>query len=410
MKLGIYGGTFNPPHLGHLKAAGEFIKAAGLDRLLIMPSFLPPHKDCGAVADAASRLEMCRLNFSELRATEVSDFEVLKGGKSYTYVTLSELSSSENELYFLLGTDMFLTLDEWKNPQTVFSLATIVLVRRESDAALGSEIERKAEEYKSRFGARLLFIASDALVVSSTEVREMIESGESTEGILLPSVRKYADDNFLYKKQFSKSDLDTLRANVKSRLGEDRYTHTLGVEATAVQIADFCLPAARSAIAAAALLHDIAKEMTDTELTEILKACPLLAEEDMRSHKLYHAFAAPYIIKRDFPKFATEEILSAVFNHTSGSDGMSLFDEIIFVADYVEPNRKYRECIEARERLFSELCAASSERSILALHEAALREIESTEHALRTKGLSLNSRTEKAKDFVKREITKTNKK
>lgn len=405
-RLGIYGGTFSPPHLGHVKAAREFIKAAELDRLLIMPTFLPPHKDGENIVDADSRLEMCRLAFSELPLTEVSDFEIGKKGKSYTYITLSELSSPEHELYFLLGTDMFLTLDRWREPQTIFNLATVVLIRRESESALDPEIEKKADEYKRRFGARLLFIRTDALVISSTEIRERIASGKSTDGLLAPSVREYADSGLLYRAPFSDGELDRLRECVRSRLGEQRYIHTLGVEKTAVEIAECCLPAARSAVAAAALLHDIAKELTDEDLAEILKDDPRMTNEDFASRSLHHAFAAPYIVKRDFPSFATEEILSAVFNHTAGRDGMSVFDEIIFVADYVEPNRKYSECKDAGKMLFSELDRDSRAKSLLALHKCALAEIGSTERSLSKKGLRLNSRTEGTKKFIEREITK----
>lgn len=405
-RIGIFGGTFNPPHLGHIRAAEAFLEAARLDELLIMPTFLPPHKDGGAVISASDRLNMCKLAFSHLPKTRVSDFEIRKGGKSYTYITLSELSSPDEELFFLVGTDMFLTLDAWRSPETVFSLASIALVRREDDPTVSSEIERKAEEYRRRFGARLLMISADVTEVSSTEIRDLVLEGSDTSELIPACVRKYIDENGIYSAVFSEDELCALRCKVGKMLSPERFKHTLGVERAALKIADYCIPTDKTVVSAAALLHDIAKELSNEELYSLIKSNPELSDEDESAPKLYHAFAAPYVIQRDFSEFARDDLLRAVFCHTTGDSDMTLLDEILFVADYVEEGRQYPECIRTRDELFSELDKSCGEKSILALHRAALSEICATKEHLIKKGLYLNSRTVEAEKYIKSEINK----
>ncbi len=406
-RLGIYGGTFSPPHLGHVNAARAFVREAKLDELLIMPTFIPPHKSGADIVDPDTRLEMARIAFGGISGVKVSDYEISKGGKSYTYLTLTEFSKKAEELIFLVGTDMFLTLDEWKRPEDIFALATVALVRRESDSQLDDEIKKKSEFYKKKFGAEILLINAEVTEISSTEIRKRVESGERTDDCLPPDVRRYIDEKRIYRKRRSFEELDELRRAVKSRLSPERYLHTLGVENAALRIADYCLPEFKYEISAAALLHDIAKEITEAELTEIILSDASLTDEDKSSPKLYHAFAAPYVIKREFPLFAKDDILRAVFYHTTGRENMTLFEEIIFVADYVEEGRKYPECIAARERLFSSLDAHSQKDSIIALHECALEELKNTETHLLKKGVPMNSRSARAKEWINQKIDKS---
>ena len=199
IKLGIYGGTFSPPHLGHVSAATSFVEGVGLDKLLIMPNFLPPHKIKDAFAFAEDRLAMCRLAFSDVPKTEVSDFEIEKGGKSYTYLTLQAFSSDEADLYFLCGTDMFLTLDRWKCPEIIFDLATICYVRRERDGKSDELLEKKAEEYRKKFSAKIISIYHNAFEVSSTELREGIKGERCVKYALPDNVYEYVRERGLYK-------------------------------------------------------------------------------------------------------------------------------------------------------------------------------------------------------------------
>ena len=132
-KIGIYGGTFNPPHIAHVRACKAFYDCIKPDQMLVIPDFLPPHKEIAGGADTEDRLEMTRIAFSSMPYITVSEMEILRGGRSYTAITLSELKKEDNELYFLCGTDMLLTLDSWYRPDMIFDLATICYVRREDE-------------------------------------------------------------------------------------------------------------------------------------------------------------------------------------------------------------------------------------------------------------------------------------
>jgi nicotinate-nucleotide adenylyltransferase len=177
MKLGIYGGTFSPPHKGHVDSAKAFCDQLKLDKLLIIPTNLPPHKDFAEIASATQRLEMCGIAFSEIPCASVSDMEIRRGGRSYTYLTLEELSNGRDELYLLCGTDMILTFDRWVNFQLIFSLATICYVRRETDEKINEQIELKVNEYREKYGARIIPVQHNVIEVSSTEIRDSIRNG-----------------------------------------------------------------------------------------------------------------------------------------------------------------------------------------------------------------------------------------
>lgn len=170
-RVGIYGGTFNPPHVGHIEAAKAFITQAKLDTLIIMPAFIPPHKQTDNLVNCDDRLEMCRLAFGNIPNTEISDLEISRGGKSYTYLTLQELASDDTELYFLCGTDMILTMDTWKNPEIIFTLAKICYIRRESDNAISELLIEKCRDYFQKYGAHIIQINTEAIEISSSEIR-----------------------------------------------------------------------------------------------------------------------------------------------------------------------------------------------------------------------------------------------
>ena len=194
IRLGIYGGTFSPPHLGHVSAARSFAIGAALDKLIVMPDFIPPHK-----SDFGNVTAEDRLAFSGMPCVEVSDFEILRGGKSYTYLTLQAFTSKDVELFFLCGTDMLLTLDTWKCPEILFDLATICYVRRESDACNDLLLREKIADYKERFAARIIELDHDVVEVSSTDLRSNIVSGENNLINLPCGVIQYIQEKGLYK-------------------------------------------------------------------------------------------------------------------------------------------------------------------------------------------------------------------
>lgn len=198
-KIGIYGGTFNPPHLAHFNACKAFYDFVKPDELLVIPDYLPPHKEIDSFVTTEQRLEMTRLAFESFPFANVTDMEIKRGGKSFTAVTLSELKNEENELYFLCGTDMFLTLDSWYRPDVIFSLATICYVRRENDKENDAKLEEMTAYYKEKYKADILPITSEVTELSSSEIRQKIKLGECVDSLLQESVKDYILSRGLYK-------------------------------------------------------------------------------------------------------------------------------------------------------------------------------------------------------------------
>lgn len=196
-------------------------------------------------------------------------------------------------------------------------------------------------------------------------------------------------------------DLLNLKRSVKQRLSEKRFLHTVGVAEMAQRLGEILLPEKKDELIAAGYLHDIAKEYTERELFSLIKEYGYeLTASDILSPAVLHAYAAPAIIKMDFSEYAGEDILSAVFNHTTGAKDMSLFDEIIFISDFIEEGRPYEASKAVREELFSRLSLAKSyEDRLLALHFASLSSIESTVKSLEKRNLYINEKTKDARNY-----------
>ena len=196
--VGIFGGSFSPPHIGHVNAARAFAEAEHLDKLLIVPVFQPPHKSFDQIIDPSHRLNMCRLAFEDIKCAEVSDCELLRGGKSYTSETLEYFTKEGRRLVFLCGTDMFLTLDTWHEFKKIFSLAKIAFIRRENSTSK-ELLDRKAEEYRNLYNAEISEIILPATEISSTDIRRSIRTGDFETEYLCPEVAKYIKENEIYR-------------------------------------------------------------------------------------------------------------------------------------------------------------------------------------------------------------------
>lgn len=192
MRIAVFGGAFNPVHNGHVELAQRLKKAVKADRVLIMPSYLSPHKSSERLIDYADRLEMCRIAFKGMEGFEVSDIEIKRGGLSYTSDTLEGLKKAypSDELYFFCGADMFMSIKSWHKPEEIFSLCTVCSVPR-GDITKGQML-KKAEEYEKE-GAKCLIFDMPGQDVSSTELR----LGEKTE-YLDEEVKKYILKKGLY--------------------------------------------------------------------------------------------------------------------------------------------------------------------------------------------------------------------
>lgn len=198
MRVGIYGGTFSPVHNGHVAAACAFMEQMWLDILYVIPTGLTPHKDMKGNATPAQRLEMCRLAFAHMDGVVVSDMEIKREGKSYTVDTLRELSRPDDRLFLLLGTDMMLTLDTWRQVDEIFDLCYPVYIRREADASLDEKIVQKIADYHQRFGKVVRRIVAPAIELSSSMVRATIAEGGCIQDMVDPQVAAYIQTHGLY--------------------------------------------------------------------------------------------------------------------------------------------------------------------------------------------------------------------
>lgn len=199
MKLGMFGGSFNPIHIGHIQLANVFTEKLSLDKLLIIPTCVPPHKVSKDMLSTEQRLEMCQIAAQSNPKFEVSDIEIKRGGASYTYQTILQIIDiyKPTELFLIIGADMFMTLQNWKNPNIIISNATICTVPRNNDSY---ETLLKHSEYLASIGAKSKIIPTPLIQISSTTIRNAIKNDDSKINELLPNgIYEYIKNNNLYK-------------------------------------------------------------------------------------------------------------------------------------------------------------------------------------------------------------------
>lgn len=202
MRTGIYGGTFNPIHLAHVHLLREFARRLALDRLILIPTGTPPHKEAHQLASSDDRLEMCRIAAMDIAEcpVEVSDIEIRRGGRSYTADTLTALREKypKDELFLLMGEDMFLTVERWYHPERIFRAAVVCAAPR--DYGSFQKLVRHGEEIRRTYPAFSYIIQNiPYLPVSSTEIRARLESGESLSGLVPERVEQYIRERGLYR-------------------------------------------------------------------------------------------------------------------------------------------------------------------------------------------------------------------
>lgn len=347
MRIGIYGGAFSPPHTGHTAAARYFLQAAKLDRLLIMPSLISPHKPTAKDDDPQKRVKMLELAFKDDPRIEVSDYEISKGGVSYTYLTLEHFYREEDTLCFLVGSDMFLSLDSWREPGVIFSLCEVwCLTRTGTD---GAELHAKQREYEKKFGARCFVCENEAVIISSTDVRRLLREGGDASGYLPQSVLEYIKENDLYSAKNAK-----IKEYIYSNLSKDRYEHCLGVAETAKQLAEALgLPEADIAkLIRAGLCHDISKELSFEEQLKLLRGAGIEPEEDYFSSPVtLHQLSGAVLAKKIFG--IDKDVYGMIQYHCTGAPGMTLCEKILFLSDFIEPGRKYEACRALRDEMYS---------------------------------------------------------
>ena len=361
MKIGIYGGTFNPPHLGHITAARAVFELLGLDQLLVIPAGLPPHKTMpDGSPTSAQRLEMTRLAAEQLDLGErvkVLDMELRREGRSFTSDTLAQLKDQypNDELWLLMGTDLFLTLQTWHEPEKILQLAGIAAFgRTEEDTEELFSIQRDylCEVYPQ---ARIFTLTIPGVVdVSSTELREKLAKGEGG-NLLAPAVYGYILRQGLYNTgaDLKHLPLDQLRPVALSYLKHKRIPHVLGTEQEAIRLAQrYGADVEKARVAA--LLHDCTKKLSMEEQLALCEKYGIQLDElEQKALKLLHSKTGAAIAKDVFG--VDEEIYSAIWYHTTGHANMTRLEKIIYLADYIEPSRDFPGVDELRSVCYEDL-------------------------------------------------------
>ena len=347
MKIGVYGGTFNPPHLGHLTAARAVFELLGLDLLLLIPAGLPPHKELPAGSPTAEqRLEMTRLAGEQLGLGDkvrTLDIELERGGRSFTSDTLAQLKAQypDSELWLLMGTDMFLTLQAWHEPEKILSLAGIAAFGRTEEDTEELFSAQREYLYKTYPQARIFTLTIPGVIdVSSTELREKLAKGEGG-NLLAPAVYGYILRERLYNTgaDLKRLPISLLRPVALSYLKHKRIPHVLGTEQEAIRLAErYGADVEKARVAA--LLHDCTKKL---DMPAQLALCGqygiALDELEQRALKLLHSKTGAAIARDVFG--VDDEVYSAIWYHTTGHANMTKLEKIIYLADYIEPSRDF---------------------------------------------------------------------
>ena len=349
MRIAIYGGSFNPPHIGHAEAARAACEALKPDKFLVIPTYVPPHKELEKNSPGPEeRLEMCRLAFGDLPGVKVSDMETKREGKSYTAETVDALMEKypNAEICIVMGTDMFLSFKSWYRWQYMLENCTLAVLSREDFDR--REIERFGDELKAEYDANIILIPHTPLPMSSTEIREKLRRGLGADQL---SEAVYA---YIIRKGFydAKPELPWLRQMVMPYLKADRIAHVTGVESQAVMLAmQWGIDPETAAVAG--ILHDITKAQSKEKQLKLCEKYGILLEKaEKENPSLLHARTGAALAKERFG--VSDEIVEAIRWHTTGKPDMNTLEKILYLADYTEPNRDFEGVEELRALSFED--------------------------------------------------------
>jgi len=357
-KIGIYGGSFNPPHLGHILAAKEFQRTLNLDLLLFVPAATPPHKMLHPNSpDAKTRLHLLQLAAQELPFARVDDLELHREGASYTVDTLKALRANypEDDLYLCMGTDMFQSFDSWYQPKEICSMAKIAMAHRADTDE--EELQELAKTFRKKYGTKPELICNEFLEVSSTQVRRLLILG-GAEDFLAPAVLAEIRIRGLYGTGCSRKDLpfEQLKQESLSLHKQSRIAHVVGCSETARELA-ILHGEDPDAAERAGILHDITKALNGCDQLRLCEKYGITISDFDRKHtKLLHAVTGAAVAEHVFGE--SEAVVQAIRWHTSGKADMTTLEKIIYIADYIEPNRDFPGVEKLRKLAKTDLDAA----------------------------------------------------
>ena len=395
-KIGIYGGSFNPPHLGHILAAKEFQRALELDQLIFVPAATPPHKVLAPDSpDGETRMHLLEIAAADLPFATIDDLELHRDGPSYTVDTLREMRAKypNDELFLCMGTDMFQSFDSWYQPDQICTMAKIAMAHRadcDEDA-----LKELAHSFEEKFGAAPVLIPNTFMEVSSTQVRRLLILG-GAEDFLAPAVLEEIRAKGLYGTGRNRKNLpfDVLKEESLALHKKSRIAHVMGCSQTARELA-LIHGADPDDAERAGILHDITKALDGRDQLRLCDKYGIVISDFDRAHtKLLHSVTGAEVAERVFGE--NDAVVQAIRWHTSGKADMTTLEKIIYIADYMEPNRDFPGVEKLRE-----LAAAD-------LDAAMLMGLEMTAEHLQRQGAIMGIHSLEAIAFLKERKDRTN--
>lgn len=338
MKIGILGGTFDPIHNAHIEIAENAYKQFELDKVWIMPTPCPPHKDKTNITPVEDRVNMINLAIEDVDGLELCDFETKKQGPVYSADTLTDLKAKypDDTFYFIIGSDSLETFASWYKPEVIVDKAQLLVVKRgEKDSDL--DFEKLVSELEDKFGIMIPCVVMDEMYESSTDIRTGIQSLEQS---VPKNVYNYILEHNLYREKVNEAwSVAKIKGDLLKRLNPHRYEHTIGVADTAIKMAEAFNVNPNQAYLAG-ILHDCAKYLDDTELLAICAENEVnVTQIELKKPFLLHPKVGVIFAKKRY-HITDEKVLSAIRWHTTGKANMTELEKIIFAADYIEPGRK----------------------------------------------------------------------
>ena len=377
MRIGIFGGSFDPIHSEHIALAKQAVVDLSLDRLFVMPAANPPHKPWRVLAPDSVRFQLCRLAFQGEEKITVSDYELGLGGTSYTYLTVRHFKEEypNAQLYFLMGTDMLRDFPTWRNPEDILENCALAVCARAEE----EWIQTEQKKFFNRFQKNFTVLSYTGKEVSSTKIRILAGAGMDVTDYTDENCARYIQENGVYFIEGARESLSLQKPS--------RKAHSIRVAMLAAERAKSLRYNEHKAVQAA-LLHDAAKNLSlDDPLLEGFvppKDCP---------PSVVHQYAGEYVARVRFGVTDTE-ILSAIACHTSGKENMSTLDKLVFLSDLLEEERSYPG-VENLRRLFWE-----------DLDACLLQSLEDTVEYLTRSGMPIYEQTLLARDYYRQQKEK----
>ena len=336
MRIAVFGGSFDPVHTEHVRLVEAAIQELALDKLFVMPASAPPHKLGKVLSKDEDRVAMCRIAFRNVEKAEVSDYEIAKGGTSYTYLTCQYFRAQypDAEIFWIVGTDMLRDFPTWKNPENILENVTLAVCGR-AEENISWHKEEQAN-FVARFGKDFCPFTYNGAAVSSTKIRVLAGAGMDLMPYVDKEVAEYIRREGLYF--IPKANEALALENPKRRAHSLRVAELAASRAVKLGISE------KQAITAA-LFHDCAKNLTDD--SPYLQDFILPTEWGGVPYEVAHQFAGAYVAEKWFG-VTDEDVLNAVRYHTSARPNMSELEKLIFLADMLEEERNYQGVDELR--------------------------------------------------------------